>query len=103
MNCTGVKQTCCWTVEGSHYNTCDERSLFSGQYDKSAAYTLNRDARARLTVFFNISSHILPPDAVEHVSVLEYPQQFVVRRDLVEVCSLFIREEQVGFPNGVQH
>lgn len=46
-----MKQTCCWTVEGSHYNTCNERSLFSGQYDKSVAFTLNIDAWAGSTVF----------------------------------------------------
>lgn len=43
------------------------------------------------------------PDAVKHVSVLEYPKQLVVRRDLVKVGALFIGKEQVGFPNGVQH
>lgn len=43
------------------------------------------------------------PDAVKDVSVLEYPQQLVVRRDLVKVGSLLIRKEEVGFPNGVQH
>lgn len=53
--------------------------------------------------FLLLSGSTRSPDAVENISILEYPQQFVVRRDLVEVCPLFIGEEQVRFPNGVQH
>lgn len=51
----------------------------------------------------SLIDHLKSPDTVEDISVLKYPKQFVVRCNLVEVCSLFICEEQVGFPNGVQH
>lgn len=43
------------------------------------------------------------PDAVEDISILKYPEQLVVCCDFMEVCSLFICKEQVGFPDGVQH
>lgn len=43
------------------------------------------------------------PDAVQDISILEYPKQFVVCCNLVEVGSFFIGKEQVRFPNGVQH
>lgn len=43
------------------------------------------------------------PDAVEHISVPGDPQQFVVCGDLVEVGPLLIGEEQVRFPDGIQH
>lgn len=43
------------------------------------------------------------PDAVEHVAVAGDSQQFVVRRDLVEMCPLLVGKEQVGLPDGVQH
>lgn len=43
------------------------------------------------------------PDAVEDVPAAGDPQQLVVRGDLVEVGPLLIGEEQVGFPDGIQH
>lgn len=63
-----------------------------------------RDFQIRLLSSFKKTKKKAPsPDAVKDVSVLEYPKQLVVRRDLVKVGSLFISKEQVGFPNGVQH
>lgn len=51
-----------------------------------------------------VSGHMTPsPDGVQNVAVLEYPQQLVVRRDLVEVGSLLVGKEQVRLPDGVQH
>lgn len=46
---------------------------------------------------------MISPDAVEDVPVLEDPQQLVVCGDLVEAGALLIGEEQVRFPDGVQH
>lgn len=43
------------------------------------------------------------PDAVEDVSVPGDPQQLVVGGDLVEVRPLLVGEEQVRFPDGIQH
>lgn len=43
------------------------------------------------------------PDGVQNVAVLEDPQELVVRGDFVEVGSLLVGEEQVRFPDGVQH
>lgn len=43
------------------------------------------------------------PNAVEHVAVFRDAQQLVVGGDLVEVGPLFVGEEQIRFPNGVQH
>lgn len=43
------------------------------------------------------------PDAVEDISILEYPKKLVVCCDLVKVGPLLICKEQVGFPDGVQH
>lgn len=43
------------------------------------------------------------PDAVEHVAVLEYAQQFVVSGDLVEVGPFLIGKEQIRLPDGVEH
>lgn len=45
----------------------------------------------------------IAPDAVQNISILENPQQFVVRGDLVKVGSFLIGEEQVWLPDGVQH
>lgn len=43
------------------------------------------------------------PDAVQNGSVLKDPQELVVGGDVVEVGAFFVGEEQVGFPDGVQH
>lgn len=43
------------------------------------------------------------PDAVEDVPILKDPQQLVVGGDLVEIGALLVGEEEVGFPDGVQH
>lgn len=43
------------------------------------------------------------PNGVQHVPVLEYPEQFVVCGDFVEVCTLLIGEKQIWFPYRVQH
>lgn len=43
------------------------------------------------------------PDAVEDVPAAGDPEQLVVRGDLVEVGPLLVGEEQVWFPDGVQH
>lgn len=48
-----------------------------------------------------LRSHPDSPYRVQNVPVLKYPEQFVVRRDLMEVCSLLIGKEQIGFPDGV--
>lgn len=50
-----------------------------------------------------IKCQILVPDAVQNGSVLKDPQELVVRGDVVEVGAFFVGEEQVGFPDGVQH
>lgn len=48
--------------------------------------------------------HLLhSPYAVEHVAVFGDAQQLVVGGDLVEVGPLLVGEEQVRFPDGVQH
>lgn len=43
------------------------------------------------------------PDAIEDISVPGDPQQLVVGGDLVEVGPLLVGEEQVRFPDGIQH
>lgn len=43
------------------------------------------------------------PYRVQNVPILEYPEQFVVCRDLMKVGSLLIGKEQIRFPDGVQH
>lgn len=43
------------------------------------------------------------PDAVENSSILEDPQQLVLGGDVVEIGAFLVGEEQVGFPNRVQH
>lgn len=51
-----------------------------------------------------VKAHLLhSPYAVEHISVFRNAQQLVVGGDLVEVGPLLIGEEQIRFPNGVQH
>lgn len=49
----------------------------------------------------SLLSHL--PDRVQHISVLEYPEQLVVCGDLVKMSPFLISKEQIGFPNGVQH
>lgn len=43
------------------------------------------------------------PYAVEHVAVFRDAQELVVSSDLVKVGPFLIGEEQVRFPDGVQH
>lgn len=43
------------------------------------------------------------PDAVEDSPILEDPQQLVVCRDIMEVGSFLVGEEEVRLPYGVQH
>lgn len=43
------------------------------------------------------------PDAVEDIAIAGDPQQLVVCGDLVEVGPLLVGEEQVRFPDGIQH
>ena len=43
------------------------------------------------------------PDGVQHIPILEYPEQLVVRGDLVKMSPFLIRKEQIRLPNGVQH
>lgn len=45
----------------------------------------------------------IAPDAIQHISILENPQQLVVRGDLMKVGAFLIGEEQVWLPDGVQH
>lgn len=46
---------------------------------------------------------LVPPDAVQHIPVLEDAQKFVVCCDLVEIGSLLIGKEQIWLPDGVKH
>lgn len=51
-----------------------------------------------------VKTHLLhSPYAVEHISIFRNAQQLVVGGDLMEVGPLLIGEEQIRFPNGVQH
>lgn len=45
----------------------------------------------------------LSPYTVQNIPVFGDPQQLVVSGNLMEISSLFIGKEQIGFPNGVQH
>lgn len=46
---------------------------------------------------------MIVPDAVKNGSILEDPQQLVLCRDVMEIGAFLISEEQVRFPNQVQH
>lgn len=91
LNWTGVKQTL-------------EHTVYLGAYrlqpmEGSDFMVSDRSFCSHVHYLLNTWS----PDAVKHISILEYPKQFVVSCNLVKVCSLFICKEQVRFPNGVQH
>lgn len=45
----------------------------------------------------------LSPYTVQNIPVFGDPQKLVVSGNLMEISSLFIGKEQIGFPNGVQH
>lgn len=45
----------------------------------------------------------IAPDAIQNISILENPQQLVVRGDLMKVGAFLIGKEQVWLPDGVQH
>lgn len=92
---------------GLDYNTWRYKFLFSWQRDKLNLWCL-REVRAGWCsqihhLYLKNKNKTWSPDAVKDISILEYPKQFVVCGNLVEVCSLFVCKEQVGFPNGVQH
>lgn len=48
---------------------------------------------------FNRVVHL--PYRVQHIPILKYPEQFVIRSDFVKVGPLLIGKEQVWFPYGV--
>lgn len=43
------------------------------------------------------------PYGVQNISILKYPQQFIVCSDFMEVGSFLIGKEQIWFPYRVQH
>lgn len=43
------------------------------------------------------------PYRIKNIAVLEYPQKLVVGGDFMKMCPFFIGEEQIRFPDGVQH
>lgn len=43
------------------------------------------------------------PDAVKNGPILKDPQQLVLSGDVVEIGSFLVGEEQIRFPNRIQH
>lgn len=86
------------------YNSQRESLIFTQQITNHWYEFVVSDRRTSWHIIhLNLPMKNRSPDAVEDISILEYPKQFVVRCDLVKVGSLFIREEQVRLPDGVQH
>lgn len=48
-----------------------------------------------------VRKDIFLPNRVQNISILKYPEQFVVCGDFMEVGSLLIGKEQIWFPYGV--
>lgn len=65
--------------------------------------TETNDGRLRSLKKLFLSSLSRPPDGVQHIAVLEYPEQLVVRGDLVKVSPFLVSKEQIWLPDGVQH
>lgn len=53
--------------------------------------------------FHGLCPPLKVPDAVKNSPVLEDPQELVLSGDVVEVGAFLVGEEQVGFPDRVEH